>query len=236
MGYVSRRGAEKLIAEGRIKVNNEVISDLGRKIDPDNDRVAIDDKTLQLKKPPTVYWLLHKPDFTLCSDVGEEGKDTIFDLPKLAKVNFRVSSVGRLDYRTEGLLLLSNDGELVNRLMHPKYKVPRHYIAVVNGKLTKDQTIAIRKGLELDDGVVRAKLFHAEGRELGATKGTAYHISVHEGRNRIVRRIFEHFDLKVLRLVRYGFGELRLDEKLAPGDYRQLNADEIKYLKKSCDL
>lgn len=236
LGVASRRGAEKLISEKRIKVNGEVIEDLGRKVDPEVDRIEVDDKLVQTERPPLVYWLFHKPDFSLCSAVDEGDKPSIFSLPKLAKVSFKLSSVGRLDFRTEGLLLLSNDGEVVNRLMHPKYKVPRHYIALVNGKLEKDAMRDLAKGIKLEDGMVKAKIYHAEGRNLGASKGTSYHITVFEGRNRLVRRIFEHFDLKVLRLVRYGFGDLRLDDNLAPGDYRQLKSDEIKYLKDTCDL
>jgi len=236
LGIVSRRGAEKWIEDGRIVVNGETVSDLGRKVIPGTDHVEIDGKTVGDKAPPKVYWLFNKPDQTLCSAESEDGKPTIFMTPKLAKVPFKVFTVGRLDFRTEGLLLLSNDGELVHRLMHPSYKVERHYIALVNGKLPREKIQEIRKGFDLEDGPVSARIHHAEGRDLGGSKGTSYHISLTIGRNRIIRRIFEHFGLKVLRLVRYGFGDIRLDENLAPGDYRQLSAEEIKDLKKSCQL
>ncbi len=237
MGIVSRRQAESWIESGRVAVNGEKITEFGVKIDPTKDKVAIDGRLIQDTAPPKVYWLLHKPDKTIVSEKAQDDRQTIYQLPSLAKVGFRVFSVGRLDYRSEGLLLISTDGELVHRLTHPKYKIPRHYYVLIAGKLTSQQESEMRSGIALEDGPVkRVELKYAHGQSLGKDKGSWYFISVYEGRNRLVRRLFEHFDHKVVRLVRYGFGELRLPEDLPPGEYRQLTADQIRYLKSKVGL
>ncbi|SME90060.1 23S rRNA pseudouridine2605 synthase [Pseudobacteriovorax antillogorgiicola] len=177
--------------------------------------------------------MLNKPDFYLTSHKGDGGKDTVFDLPVLKNVPFKLNTVGRLDYRTEGLLLLSNDGAFIHHLTHPKYKMPRHYYALVNQKLSKDQEAEIKKGITLDDGKTGlVDIRHAQRMNLGKSQGSWYYLTVHEGRNRLVRRIFEHFDIKVVRLIRFGFGDLRLPEDLKPGEYRQLSSEEIAKLKK----
>lgn len=236
LGLASRREAEDWIKNGRISVNGKQAS-LGTKVDPENDHITVDGKPIRKEEPSKVYWVLNKPDKVLTSRKPEEGKSTIYDLPKLKSLSLKVASVGRLDYRTEGMLLLSNDGELVHRLTHPKFKIPRHYQVLINGKLTKEQMETITKGVPLKDGMTKkVELVYAHGKNLGATKGSWYFITVYEGRNRIVRRIFEHFDYKVVKLIRYGFGDLRLSEDLAPGDYCQLSSKEIEYLKKSVGL
>ena len=161
----------------------------------------------------------------------------MFELPSLKNVPFKLNAVGRLDFRTEGLLFLSNDGDFVHHLTHPKYKVPRHYYALVNKKLTAGQEAEIKKGLELKDGKTGPiTIQHAQSMKLGKTTGNWYYLTVHEGRNRLIRRVFEHFDLKVVRLIRFGFGDLRLPEDLKPGEYRQLSSDEITRLKKASQM
>ena len=230
LGVASRREAEAWIKEGRLQINNNIAA-LGDKVRPQLDKIYLDNKLLKKKVPPKVYWLLHKPDKFLTSRAREDGKHRIFDLPMLAKNELGVFPVGRLDYRTEGLLLMTNDGELCHRLCHPSYKVPRFYQVLTIGKLSKEQLRQIRNGLELADGKVRCDIKPAQGVNLGKSKGNWYFITVYEGRNRLVRRIFEHFQLRVNRLIRYGYGDLRLSDKLAAGSYRQLNSQEIKYLK-----
>lgn len=181
--------------------------------------------------------MLNKPDSFLTSREDDRGRPTIFDLPKLKGLPFIISPVGRLDYRTEGLLLLSNDGELVHRLTHPSFKVPRCYHVLANGKLTKEQEREIRSGLTLKDGPVRGtKIRSIQRQNMGATPGNWYDVTVAEGRNRLVRRIFEYFDLKVVRLIRYQYGELELPSDLAPGDYLQLTSDQIRALRKATQL
>lgn len=238
LGIASRREAETWIKEGRITLNGKKVIELGTKINPETDRILINGKSPNTKLPPKVYWLFHKPDKVLTSrsDAGA-GKMTIYDLPKIAKTKFLVSPVGRLDFRTEGLLLLTNDGELSNRLCKPEFHVPREYQVLVNERLTKEEELSIRKGVTLDDGVVKdVKITFAHGTTMGTSKGSWYFVTVHEGRNRLVRRLFEHFDKKVVRLIRVGFGDIRLTPELSPGDYRQLTTQELSSLKQATRL
>lgn len=232
LGICSRREAEEWIKAGLIRVNNEVVRDLGRKITPGEDAIKVKSKLIKAEEPPRVYWMLHKPDECLTAAKSQDGKPTIFDLPKLRKLSFKVSPVGRLDYRTEGLLLLSNDGDFVFRLSHPKFKVPRTYLALSSKKLSDEDEKAMRKGPELEDGPVKKiELQYLNTKKLGKTTGYWYQITVYEGRNRLVRRLFQHFGAKVVRLVRTRFGDLELDEDLKPGYYRQLTTKEITMLK-----
>jgi len=236
LGLASRREAERWIAAGRISVNGKIVQEMGTKIDPETDKISLDGKLYRKKVPPRVYWLFNKPDKLLTARPTEtEPKKTIYDVPSLKKLTFMISPVGRLDFRTEGLLLLTNDGELANRLCRPEYKVPRRYAVCVKGKLKATDLQTIKKGVELEDGVVKnVRIQLAEGRAAG--KGSWYFVTVEEGRNRLVRRIFEHFELEVTRLIRIGFGDISLDDDLPAGEYRQLTNAEIKYLKSSVDL
>ncbi len=237
MGIASRREAERWIKEARLSVNDRTISDLGTKINPESDQVSLDGKPLSKAPPAFVYWMLHKPDKTLTSRANRGDQQTIFDLPSLKKIPFLVSPIGRLDYRSEGLLLLSNDGTLVHRLCHPRYKVPRHYQVLSSGKLTPQEEKKIRDGLELDDGPVeRVDLKYVHGQKLGATTGSWYLVTVYEGRNRLVRRLFAALGYRVIKLLRHGFGDLRLPGDLKPGLYRQLTSAEIRSLKRAADL
>ena len=236
-GIASRREAEKWIMAGRGHLNGKLLTNLGTLVDPNEDQISVDGSVVTRDKPPLVYWMLNKPDYFLTSRKSNDDKQTIYELPTLKKIPFLVSPVGRLDYKTEGLLLMSNDGNLVHRLSHPSWKLPRHYQVLVNGRLTEEEEDKIRTGLVLEDGAVKdVQLKHSHGKNLGKSRGSWYFISVMEGRNRLVRRIFEHFDKKVVRLVRYGFGDLRLDSELLPGSYRQLKSCEIRALKKATNL
>lgn len=237
MGIASRREAETWISEGRISVNGRKVTEQGTKVTPGVDKIEIDGRLVASEPPPRVYWLLHKPDEVLTTRADEFQRTTIYDLTSLKGLPFLVAPVGRLDYRTEGLLLLTNDGELANRLCHPKYKVPRYYHVLISGKLTAEEEAGIRSGVKLEDGPTeRTELSYAEGRNLGASKGSWYRITVYEGRNRLVRRLFEHFNHKVVRLIRVGFGDINLPEDLKPGDYTQLSSSQIRALKKATGL
>ena len=237
MGIASRREAEGLIKNGHVTVDGEV-AHLGMKVGLGSHNIKIKNKAVSLRSEvPKVYWLLNKPDFTLVSKKGEQDKQTIFDLPSLRKVPFPLSAAGRLDYRTTGLLLLSNDGELIHRLTHPSYKVPRHYHALVPGKLTAEQLASVRSGLKLQDGVVSdVKITYLDSQNLGKTSGSWYLVTVKEGRNRLVRRLFAHLDYKVLNLIRVGYGDLQLPRQLEPGKYQQLTSREVSYLKRAVRL
>lgn len=233
LGLASRREAEKWIAEGIVTVNGKVVTEAGTKVDPDSDKVSIKGRSLKSKIPPKVYWLLNKPDKVLTGRPHESSdKMTIYDLPKIAKTKFLISPIGRLDFRTEGLLLLTNDGELSYRLCRPEYHVPREYQVLVDERLTKEQEQILRKGVTLEDGPVKGiKITFVHGEKMGTSSGSWYIVVVHEGRNRLVRRLFEYFDRKVVRLIRIGFGEIRLTQGLEPGEYRQLTATEVASLK-----
>jgi len=236
-GVASRREAEEWISHGLVYVNGKLVTEQGLRIDPSIDQVRVTGKHIHSKPPPRVYWLLHKPDLVLTSRPDGSGRRSIYELESTRDLQFLVSPVGRLDYRTEGLLLLSNDGELVHRLSHPKYKVPRMYNVLADGRLSPEEEKALRRGIALEDGPTgRAEVVFAHGVNLGQSRGAWYFVTVFEGRNRLVRRMFEYFGLKVVRLVRYGFGDLRLPDDLPPGEYRQLTAAEINYLKEAVDL
>ncbi len=237
LGIASRREAETWISGGRISVNGQVVTELGSKITPGEDQVSLDGRSIGAEAPPKVYWMLNKPDEVLTARNDDFNRTTIYDLPRLSKAPFLVAPVGRLDYRTEGLLLMTNDGEMANRLCHPKYKVPRLYHVLITGRLTEDEEQAIQRGIDLEDGrTLPTELRYAHGKNLGASRGSWYMVTVSEGRNRLVRRLFEHFGHRVVRLIRTGFGELRLSEDLKPGDYRQLSSDEIIMLKRATSL
>lgn len=148
-----------------------------------------------------------------------------------------MSPVGRLDFRTEGLLLLTNDGELSYKLCRPEYHVPREYQVLLDARLTKEQEQIIRKGVELEDGPVNnVKITFVHGMNMGVSTGAWYVITVHEGRNRLVRRLFEHFNRRVVRLIRVAFGDIRLPVDLPSGEYRQLTADEVTKLRQATDV
>ncbi len=237
MGIASRREAERWIEGGLVAVNGKPVTEMGVRIDPSQDQVTVRGKLVGNKAPPKVYWLLNKPDMVLTSRTDDRDRDTIYDLPKLRNLPYLVATVGRLDYRTEGLLLLTNDGELANRLCHPKYKVSRSYYALVNRKLTDAELMQIREGIKLEDGLTKdIKIDYSTGMKMGTSKGYCYDVIVTEGRNRLVRRLFEHFDIKVVRLMRYAFGEIFLPPNLEMADYQQLTPEQIQVLKRTTGL
>lgn len=237
LGVASRREAESWISSGRVSVNGKVVTTLGQKILPGVDELTIDGQNLSTRTPPKVYWLLHKPDQVMTTRHDGFGRQTIYTLPRLRNLKFLVNPVGRLDYRTEGLLILTNDGELTHRLTHPRYKVPRHYHVLITGRLNEREERDIQAGIQLEDGkTLPCELRYAHGKNLGASRGSWYMITVYEGRNRLIRRLFEHFNHRVVRLLRVGFGDLRLPEDLRPGEYLQLTPGQIASLKRSADL
>lgn len=228
-GLGSRRACESLIAEGRVEVDGVVVRELGTRIDPESQSVHVD--TLRITtQTDRVYLALNKPPKVVTSMSDPEGRKTIADY--LRDRPERLFYVGRLDYDTEGLLLLTNDGDLSNRLTHPSYEVPKTYLAQVRGPVPKDAGARLRDGIELEDGIAHADSF----RMIDSTPGHALvEIVLHSGRNRIVRRMLEAVGTPVERLVRTHFGPIALAEQ-RPGKLRTLRPHEIGELMKAVKL
>jgi 23S rRNA pseudouridine2605 synthase len=217
-GYGSRRIAEDLIAAGRVTVNGEVAV-LGRRIDPDVDHVEVDGAPIGVR-PGFVYYLLNKPVGVITTARDTHGRPTVLDL---VPTEPRVFSVGRLDADTEGLLLLTNDGQLANRIAHPSHGVEKEYLVEVDGgRVPAGALRRLREGVELDDGVT------APARVSQPDPGVL-RLVIHEGRNRQVRRMCDAVGHPVRRLVRTRLGPLT-DRSLTPGTWRELTTDEWRQL------
>lgn len=223
-GVASRRKGEELILAGRVSVNNKVVRELGITADPAHDRIRVDGRPLP-HPAPKVYYLLYKPRGVITSLHDPEGRTTIKDL--MPRIKAKIFPVGRLDYDAEGLLLLTNDGEMAMRMAHPRYRVPRTYLVKVKGVLTDEEMARIEKGVMLDDGMSPAIKVTPERR---LQKNSVVKVTLHEGRNRVIKRTFEAIRHPVLRLKRIGFAALAL-EGLRPGGYRPLTAEEIERLR-----
>ncbi|MER3402675.1 MAG: pseudouridine synthase [Armatimonadota bacterium] len=218
-GLGSRRACEVLIKAGRITVNGQVAT-LGMKVDPAHDRILVEGKPLEAP-PQRVYLMLHKPRgyITTCSD--PHAKKTVMDL--VAEVPVLVFPVGRLDADSEGLLLLTNDGELAHRLLHPRHKVPKTYRVWVRGQPSRSALQALRNGVMLEDG----RTAPAQVRMLSSsTSQSVLEITLREGRRHQVRRMCEVVGHPVRRLVRVAFGPLKLPPELLPGQWRWLTPEE----------
>jgi 23S rRNA pseudouridine2605 synthase len=213
-GWGSRRVCEEFIAAGRVTVNGEVAV-LGRRVDPDNDRVEVDGVPLGLR-PGLVYYLLNKPIGVVTTAHDPQGRRTVPAEP-------RVFPVGRLDVSTEGLLLLTNDGDLAQRLTHPSHGVEKEYLAEVDGgNVAQGRIRTLREGVELDDGVTAPA-------QVSQPSPGVLRITIHEGKNRQVRRMCEAIGHPVHRLVRVRIGTLQ-DRTLQPGQWRHLDPRELKAL------
>ena len=229
-GLASRRKADTLIEQGRVQVNGEVITTLGTRIARDAD-VKLNGKALGPLNSKKVVYMLHKPDLCLTSRSDPQGRQTIFNLHPLAKLGGSVQSVGRLDYRSEGLLLLTNDGDLAYALTHPKFSVEKKYAVLIAETVDAEDLDKLRKGVRLDDGMAKPLAVRLGNKEkLGASRGQWVEIVVAEGRNRLIRRMMEAIGLKVLRLVRIGVGDLALPDKLSPGEIMPVVGMELAYL------
>ncbi|MBL8384934.1 MAG: rRNA pseudouridine synthase [Burkholderiales bacterium] len=231
-GLGSRRDMEEAITAGRVSVNGKIAT-LGQRITR-RDVVRVDGKPIRLKSgrdAPEVL-IYHKPPGEIVSHDDPEGRPTVFDnLP--APKSGRWVAVGRLDFNTEGLLILTNSGDLANRLMHPRYEVEREYSVRVVGELTDEQTDALLDGVDLEDGPARfMKLEEGEFSDEGPGVNRWYRVMIREGRNREVRRMFEALGVQVSRLIRTRFGPIPLPRGLRRGQARALTALEVKELLK----
>ena len=222
-GLASRREAETMITSGRVAVNGVVVTELGSKADPGHDRITLDGKPVRLKEA-RLYVLLYKPAGYMTTLKDPEGRPVVTAL--LEGIKERVYPVGRLDYNTEGLLLLTNDGDWANGLAHPRHEVEKEYLVKVRGTPSAEQMRRLAEGIDLDEGRT-APARVALVRE--SEKNSHLSITIHEGRYRQVRRMCEAVGLTVAALKRTRYGFLQLGD-LKPGEYRLLTADEAKRL------
>jgi len=219
-GIASRRGAEQLIQEGRIRVNGAIITELGFKADPVTDEISFDGKRLQFEKK--IYVLLNKPAGYVTTMADPQGRPIVSDL--LQDFPERLFPVGRLDLDTEGALLMTNDGELGNAILHPRYEVKKTYEAWVAGFPSAQQLERLEKGIEID-GITTQP---AQVRVLKRSKHQSLvEVIIHEGKKRQVRKMFQAINHRVMHLKRTAYGQLRLGT-LASGKYRILGVNDLK--------
>jgi 23S rRNA pseudouridine2605 synthase len=219
LGVGSRRACEELIAAGRVAVNDEVAT-LGRRVDPDTDRVTIDGAPVGIR-PGLVYYALNKPAGVISTASDPHGRPAVTGL---VPGEPRVHPVGRLDADSEGLLLLTNDGELTYRLTHPRFGVEKEYLVAVDGTLKRGALRQLRQGVALDDGRTAPARVAQVGEQ-------GLRITIHEGRNRQVRRMCDAVGHPVRRLVRTRIGPVRIG-KLGPGEWRELTTAEVRALER----
>lgn len=219
-GIASRRVAEELIAAGRVSVDGKVVREMGRRIDPENAVVHVDGSRVVLRED-VVHLALNKPRGMLSTMSDERGRPCVGDL--VAGRAERLFHVGRLDADTEGLLLLTNDGELGHRLMHPSFEVAKTYVAEIAGQAPRDLGKRLRAGVELEDGPVEVDSFRLVDSAAGRSM---VELVIHEGRKHVVRRLMGEVGHPVLRLVRTAIGDVRLGNQ-RPGRLRALTRAEV---------
>ena len=222
-GVASRRRIDQLIAEGRIKVNGKVPT-LGEDV-TEKDEIFVDEKLVSQEETVYEYYLMNKPKGVLCTVADDRGRKTVIDL--LPEGTGRVFPVGRLDYDTEGLLILTNDGDLSFRLTHPSNEIPKTYMARIEGTLTEKDLNPIRSGVELDGVLTKKCKAHIVETNKAYTK---VYVTITEGKNRQVRRMFEAIGRTVSLLRRVNIGKLKLTG-LDRGKVRKLTEEEVAYLK-----
>ena len=223
-GVASRRGAEAIIAQGRVFVNGSRVTEMGVQVDEELDEITLDGEPLKLENKK-VYIMLNKPAGFVTTVSDDRGRRTVMEL--VSEINERIYPVGRLDYNSEGLLIMTNDGELANKLMHPRGSVEKNYLVGVSGNVTMDLISAFRRGVEIDGYTTKP----AEVEVVGATRyGTKMKVTIREGKNRQIRKMFEAQGCTVKRLKRTGEAGLSLGH-LPEGKWRRLSEQEINALK-----
>jgi 23S rRNA pseudouridine2605 synthase len=223
-GLASRRAAEEIIVAGRVRVNGRVVSELGAKADPRTDRIEVDGQRLVAED--LHYIVLHKPRNVVSTLKDPEGRPTVADY--LRDVPARVYPVGRLDFATSGVLLMTNDGEFANALLHPRGGVPKTYVLKVQGEMSEHDVDAWRRGVQLEDGITlpaRARLLRLEGDK------TWLEVTLREGRNQQLRRMGDATGWRVMRLARLSFAGITAED-LRPGTWRPLTRDELLAVRK----
>ncbi|RZQ52231.1 23S rRNA pseudouridine(2605) synthase RluB [Pseudoalteromonas phenolica] len=232
-GVGSRREMEKYIDSNRVSVNGKAAR-LGDRVE-ENAVIRVDGHVVKIEQQEERVCrvlMYHKPEGELCTRKDPEGRRTVFDrLPRLE--GDRWIAIGRLDINTSGLLLFTNDGELANRLMHPKYEVEREYSARVFGEVTNQTLSTLTKGVELEDGPAKFLKIKPMGGE-GINKW--FNVTLTEGRNREVRRLWQSQDVEVSRLIRIRYGKLELNKRLPQGGWEELKLEDVNYLRKSVKM
>lgn len=222
-GLTSRRKAEQLIIDGKVKVNNKTVTTLGTKVSASDD-IEVEGVTMEKEAP--VHYLLYKPRKVISSVKDDKGRKVVTDF--LGEVSERIYPIGRLDYDTSGILLLTNDGDFANLLMHPRQGVDKVYVCKVKGIPAKSDLNNMKKGVKSDNDILKAEGYNIIS--VDRKKGTMIlEITLHEGKNRHVRRMMEELGFPVLKLKREKYGLLTLNG-MQPGDYRPLTPHEIKQM------
>lgn len=221
-GVASRRKCEEIVLAGKVKVNGVLVNELGTKVNPLKDVVEYEGKIIS-KEENKVYIMLNKPEGYISSVKDEKGRDTILDI---VKVKERVYPIGRLDYDSSGLLILTNDGEIYNKIIHPSVGIVKKYIAVVNGEVTDKDIRKFEVGIDIGDYITAP----AEVKIISYDRDiSTIEIGIHEGKNRQIRKMCAVINHEVLSLKRISMGEIKLGY-LKRGEYRNLNEDEINYI------
>lgn len=224
-GVASRRASEKLIATGHVQVNGQTVTTLGTKVAA-KDKIEVDGVPLHREKQ--VYYLLNKPRGVISSAHDEKGRRTVVDILREDEIEERIYPVGRLDYDTTGLLLLTNDGALVNKMMHPKFAVDKTYVAKVKGLISNDDLKQLRTGVKVDGR--RTKPAKTRLKDTDREKKTSIvQLTIHEGHYHQVKRMLAAVGHPVIKLHRESYGFLNL-QGVQPGDYRELRPEEVKRL------
>lgn len=224
-GVGSRRLCDAMIQAGRVSIDGQRVTEPGTRIDPNTATVLVDGKPVQTEQK--VYWVFHKPPGVLCTNFDPAGRDRAIDF--FPHVNQRIYTVGRLDEDSEGLLLLTNDGDLANQLMHPRYGVEKTYLVQVAGSPSRADLDKLKQGIHLAEGKVHAKYI----KRLRAQGESAWlRIVLNEGKNREIRRMLARLEHKVIRLRRIAIGPVKLD-RLPRGKARKLSRGELEALKRS---
>ncbi|AJY78015.1 pseudouridine synthase [Paenibacillus beijingensis] len=224
-GVASRRKCEELIQSGQVEVNGQTVTELGTKADPSADIITVNGKPIRSEKK--VYLMMNKPKGVITSATDPQGRKVVTDY--LEGIKERVYPIGRLDYDTEGLLLLTNDGEFANLLTHPSHHVPKTYLATVKGVPHGSALDQLKKGIKLEDGMTAPAEVEYYDVDPDNNSSTIT-ITIYEGRNRQVRRMFDAISHPVVRLKRIRFGELGL-QNMKRGRFRHLTPQEVKELK-----
>lgn len=226
LGLCSRREAERLISEGKVKVNGKVVTEMGVKV-TSNDVIELEGNVVK-SNTKTVTYLFNKPIGVVSTAKDDRGRTTVIDF--FTKEKTRLYPVGRLDFNTSGLLLVSNDGELTNLVTHPSTHLNKTYFVTLDSFVKDEHLKELEKGVYLEDGLTQPAEIELKFRSMNKTQ---LQITIHEGRNRQVRRMFEHFDYHVKALNRDSIGFLTLDG-VKRGEYRLLTEEEVNKLKKMC--